>query len=200
MQKIHGKGVELLRGLDQPAQDGIGINLEHPRCASDAQPLGQTRDDTHDELHRGTLAVTERAMGFRERALAGDALQLAPGLAAGMTIRADVAAAEPAMVGTIWLGTEVGARIDRPSATSGERDYGRWRAGRLASCLGPLRTGLAERFVEEPREGLRLFGAFTPGLVGLEGPVRCGPGMVGRPEMDHEENQHESNQQELVKQ
>jgi hypothetical protein len=179
--------VQLLRGLDQPAQDGIGINLEHPRRASDAQPLGQTRDDTHDELHRGTLAVKDRAMGFREIALAGDALQLAPGLAAGMTIRADVAAAEPAMVGTIRSRTEVRARIDSPSAPSGERDHGRWRAGRLASCLGPLRTGLAERFVEEPSEGLRLFGAFTLGLIGLKGPVRCGPGMVGPPEMDHEE-------------
>src|SRR5262252_4386389 len=116
MQKICGKGVELLRGLDQPAQDGIGINLEHPRRASDAQPLGQTRDDTHDELHQGPLAVKDRAMGCREIALAGDALQLAPGLAAGMTIRADVAAAEPAMVGTIRSRTEVGARIDSPSA------------------------------------------------------------------------------------
>src|SRR5262245_57675871 len=169
MQKIRGKGVELLRGLDQPAQDGIGIDLEHPRRVSDAQPLGQTRDDTHDELHQGTLAVKDRAIGFREIALAGDALQLAPGLAAGMTVRADVAAAEPAMVGTIQLGTEVCVHVDRPSATSSERDHGRWRAaGRLASCLGPLRTGLAERFVEEPSEGLWLFGAFSPGLIGLE--------------------------------
>src|SRR4029450_8059056 len=47
---------------------------------------------------------------------------------------------------------------------------------------------------------LRLCVSFTPALVGLEGPVRCGPGMVGPPEMDHEENQHESDQQELVKQ
>jgi len=106
---------------------------------------------------------------------------------------------EREMVGTIRLGTEVCVRVDRPSATSGEVDHRRWRAGRLVSCLGPLRPGLAERFVEEPSEGLRLFGAFTPGLFELEGPVRCGPGMVGSPEMDNEENQHESDQQELVK-
>src|SRR5262249_31689281 len=80
-----------------------------------------------------------------------------------------------------------------------ERDYGRWRAGRLASCIGPQRIGLAERFVEEPSEGFWLFGAFTPGLVGLEGPVKYGPGMVRPPEMDHKENQHESDQEELVK-
>jgi hypothetical protein len=114
-------------------------------------------------------------------------LQLAPGLTAGMTVRADVAAAEPAMVRTIRLGTEVGVRVDRPSATSGEGDH-RWGRSRcLGASISRLLTGLAERFVEEPSEGLRLFGAFTLGLIGLKGPVRCGPGMVGPPEMDHEE-------------
>jgi hypothetical protein len=143
--------------------------------------------------------VKDRAMGCRERALAGDAWQLTPGLAAGMTVSADVAAAESAMGGTIRLGTAVGVRVDRPSATSGEGDH-RWGRSRgLGASMSPLLTGLAERFVEEPSEGLRLFGALTPGLIGLQGPVRCGPGMVGPPEMDHEENQHESDQQELGK-
>jgi hypothetical protein len=131
--------------------------------------------------------------------MAGHTLKLLPRLATGMSIGADVAAAEPTVIGAIWSRTEVCVGVDNPSATSGKCDHGRWRAGRLAPCIGPLRTGLAERFVEKPREGLRLFGAFTPGLVGLEGPVRCGPGMVRPPDIDHEENQHESDQEELVK-
>src|SRR5215510_13562941 len=107
MQKIRGKGVELLRGLDPPAQDGIGIDLEHPRCASDTQSLGQTRDHAHDELPRGALAVKDRAMRLREIALARDTLQLPSGLATGMPIRADIAAAKPAAVRAIRSGTEV---------------------------------------------------------------------------------------------
>ena len=125
MQKIRGKGVQLLRSLDQPAQDGIGIDLEAPCRASDAQTLGQTRDDTHDELHRGTLAVKECAMGFREIAVAGDALQLAPGLAARMPIRTEVATAEPPMVGAIWSGAEVRLGVDNAPTSAGEVDKGR---------------------------------------------------------------------------
>jgi hypothetical protein len=199
MEKIRGKGLQLLGGLHQPPQHCIGIDLEDARRAPDTQPLSETRDDAHDEVGRGVFTMKNRAVGLREIPVTGDTLQLTPGLTAGMPISADVATAESAMVETIRSRTEVCARIDSPSATSGERDHGRWRAGRLASCSAPLRTGLAERFVEEPSEGLRLFGALTPGLVELEGPVRCGPGMVGPPDMEHEENQHESDQQELVK-
>lgn len=104
------------------------------------------------------------------------------------------------MIGAIRSRTEVRVRVDSPSATSAERDHGRWQAGRLGSCIGHLLTGLAEQFVNEPSEGFRLFGAFTPALVGLEEPVRCGPGMAGPPDMDHEENQHESDQEDLAKQ
>src|SRR5215831_18567261 len=200
MQKICGNGVELLCGLDQPAQDSIGIYLEHPRRASDAQPLGQTRDDTHDELQRGTLAVKDRAMGFREIALAGDALQLPPGLATGMPIGADIAAAQPAMVGTIRLWTEVRVGVDSPSATSGITDDRRWEAWRLGLRSGCLFTGCAQRFVEEAREGFGLFHTSASTLMGLGG--RCGrTRRVVRPHDVHEEaDQHESDQQEWVKQ
>jgi hypothetical protein len=106
--------------------------------------------------------------------MAGNTPKRLPRLATGMPIGAEVATAEPAVIGAIWSRTEVRVRVDSPSATSGERDHGRWRAGRLASCIGHPLTGCAERFVDEPSEGFRLFGAFTPGLVGLEGPVRWG--------------------------
>ena len=39
--------------------------------------------------------MKHRAMGFVEIPLTRDTLQLAPGLAAGMAIRAEVAASEP---------------------------------------------------------------------------------------------------------
>jgi hypothetical protein len=50
VQKVGGKGFELLGGLHQPTQDRIGIELEDPGRAPDTQTFGQTRDDAHDEL------------------------------------------------------------------------------------------------------------------------------------------------------
>ena len=49
--------------------------------------------------------MQERAIGFRGIAVAGDALQLAPELAARMPIRADVTMSAPALIGAIGSGT-----------------------------------------------------------------------------------------------
>jgi hypothetical protein len=50
VQKIGRKGVQLLGGFHQPAQDGIGVDLEDPRRPSDASTFGQTRDDVYNAL------------------------------------------------------------------------------------------------------------------------------------------------------
>jgi hypothetical protein len=50
VEKIRRKGVQLLRGLHEPAQHGVGVDLKDPRRASDAQTFGQTRHDAYDEL------------------------------------------------------------------------------------------------------------------------------------------------------
>src|SRR5437879_6572159 len=118
----------------------MGIDLEHPRRAADPQTLGQTRDNAHDELHRGALTVKDRAMGFREIAVAGDALQLPPGLAAGMPVRPDIAAAEPAAVRTIRSGTAMRPRLDSPPTASGKGDHGRGCAWRRGAFVGSLHT------------------------------------------------------------
>jgi len=121
-----GKGFELLGGLHQPPEDRIRIDFEHPRCALDAQAFSQTREDTHDELHRGAFAMKDRAVGFVVVSVAGDTLQLPPGTATGMPIGTQVAASEPAMVGTIQGPTEVRLGVDSPLASAGEADEGRW--------------------------------------------------------------------------
>src|SRR6266508_3745294 len=99
------------------------------------------------------------AVGLVEIPVTGNTLKLAPGLAAGMPMRADVAAPEPAIVGTIGIGTEVRSGGDSAPASSREGDEGRWRAGRLEAGIGPVLTGLAQRFVDEPGERLGFFGA-----------------------------------------
>src|SRR5262245_12596525 len=138
--------------------------------------------------------MEHRPTGFREVAVAGDTLQLSPGLAARMAISTDVAVSKSAVIGAIRLWTEVRRRVDNPSATSGEGDHRRGRTRRLRTSVGPLLTGRAERFVAEADEGFGFFGAFASGRIGLAGSVRGSPGIVGPPDMGDEADQHESDQ------
>ncbi len=59
------------------------------------------------------------AMGFGEIPVAGDTLQLAPGLATGMAISKEVGASEPTVIGTILIRTEMARRVDSALASSG---------------------------------------------------------------------------------
>src|SRR5262245_32716654 len=138
-------------------------------------------------------------MGCREIALAGDALQLAPGLAAGMTVRADVAAAKPAVIGTIMIRTEMPPGVDRASAPPGEEHHRRRRAGGRGRRIDSLLTRFAERFVDISRERFGFFGAFASGFTWLEGRPGRGSWMSRPPDMRHEAHQHESDQEELIK-
>jgi hypothetical protein len=92
--------------------------------------------------------VEERAVRLREIAVARDTLQLAPGLAAGVPIRTDVAASEPAVIGAIVIWTEVLRGVDGASASSDERDDRRGLTGCLGACIDSPLAGLAQRFVE----------------------------------------------------
>jgi hypothetical protein len=92
--------------------------------------------------------MKERAVGFVEVSVAGDTLQLPPGTATGMPIGAEVAASEPAMVGTIRGRTEVRLGVVSPLASAGEADEGRWEVQRLGACCGPLFTGFTKRFMD----------------------------------------------------
>ena len=98
--------------------------------------------------------MKDRAVGFGEVSLTGDTLQLPPGLATWMAIGADLAAAQPAMIGAIRLWTEVRAGVDSPSAILGVTDDRWWEARRLGLRIGCLFTGCAQRFVDEPGKGL----------------------------------------------
>ena len=138
--------------------------------------------------------MKDRAVRLRKIALAGDTLQLPPGLATGMPIGADVAASEPAVVGAIGIRTEVRLGVDGAPASSGEGDDRRGRTGCLGACIGSLLTGLAQRFVDQPGKGLGFFGAFASGLIGREGRLGRGAWDVGPPDMDEEADEDESDQ------
>ena len=90
--------------------------------------------------------MAKRASGLREIALARDALELTPGLAAGMTVGADIAAAEPAVIRAIVIGTKMPRGIDgaprpRVKMIIGGGEPGAW--GRVSSaCAHASHSGL----------------------------------------------------------
>jgi len=111
-----------------------------------------------------------------------------------MPIGADVATAEPAMIGAILIRTEVPRGVDRAPTSAGEDHHRRGRAGSLGMRIGSLLTRFAERFVDISRERFGLFGALAAGFIGLERHLGCGTSRVRPPDMNKEADQHESDQ------
>jgi hypothetical protein len=87
--------------------------------------------------------MKHRAVRLIKVAVARDTLQLPPGLAPGMTIGADVTAAEPAAVRTIRSGTEMPRGVDSASASPGEDHHRRGRAGGLGTQIDSVLTRFA---------------------------------------------------------
>ena len=120
------KGPQLVGGLHQPLQHRVRVDLEHARRPPDAQAFGQARDDPHDEVDRGALAMQERAEGLEKIAATGDAQQLSPGTTTGMAIGPEIAPADPAPVGTVWVGAEMRGGIHLAAASSRHDDARGW--------------------------------------------------------------------------
>src|SRR5262249_41401470 len=143
------EGAQLLRRLHEPVQHGVRVHLEHPRGASDAHALSQTRDDPYDEVNRHTLTVKERAEALEKIAATGDTQQLPPGAAIGMTIGVEIAPAHPAAIGTVRVRAEVRRGVDLGAAPPRGHDAG-WRSGRGLRMGGAsVLTGVAVRLCEE---------------------------------------------------
>ena len=108
----------MVRGLDQPRQHGVGIDLEHPRHGTDAQPFRQRAHRPHQEVGGDALAIQRRAVGLQEIALAGRAVPLPPGAAVGMAVGLEIAVPHPAIVGTVGMGAELGGGVDLARAAA----------------------------------------------------------------------------------
>src|SRR5262249_10517508 len=144
--------------------------------------------------------MQQRAVGLIKIAVARHTLQLPPGLATRVPIGADIAAAEPAVIGTILSRTEMPRGVDRASAPPGKKHHRRGRAGDHGTRIDSLLTRIAEWFVDISRERFGLCGAFASGCAWLEGRLGRGSWMTRPPDMHHEAHQHESDQEELVQQ
>jgi len=135
VQEVLGEGAQLLRYLDEPLQHGIGINLEHPCCASDAQPFGSSRHYAHNEFDRCALAMKQRAEGLQKVTATGDAQPLPPLAPTGMAVGAQIPQSHPAPIRTIRMRTAMMRGIHLAfSATCGGNPWG-WSSRRRA-CGG----------------------------------------------------------------
>ena len=166
-QEVAGKGVQLLGGLHQPVQHGVGGHLKDPGSGANPQTLRQARQHPDDQLHGDLLAMQERAMMLREIPLARGALELAPGAAIGMAVGAQIAPPEPAAIATARVGTEV-LRGVHSTRTSGGRRHGvRWHWRRRLGKRGLSLTQSARRPLGQSSKRLGLLGTCTFGLERL---------------------------------
>src|SRR5207244_11745774 len=86
-------------------------------------------------LHRPLLAMEDRAVMLRERALARGPLAVAPRSATGLAIRTEIAQSSPAALATTAVGTKVPRGVHRAGTPRG-RGHG------VGSC-GRGRVGLS---------------------------------------------------------
>src|SRR5882672_11554382 len=98
MEEIPGKGLEMVRHLDQPCKHGVGIDLEHPGDGADAQTFRQRAHRPHQLLGRDAFAMERRAVGLLEIALASRAVELPPGATTRMAVGTEIAQPYPAPI------------------------------------------------------------------------------------------------------
>jgi hypothetical protein len=107
-----------------------------------------------------------------------------------MAVGADIAQAEPAMIGAIGIGTEMPRRIDGAFAATGEGDD-RWRCpGGLGMRVDTVLTGLTQGLLDISGKGFGFFRALTSGFYGFSRGWRSGPTRIGPPDMDDEADQY----------
>jgi hypothetical protein len=116
-----------------------------------------------------------------------------------MAIGADVTEAEPAMIGTRGVGTEMSMGVDRAWSPPRQDDERGGGARGLGPRLGACFTGLAQRFVDVARERFGRSGALLAGLVRFDGRRRCRFRIIVTPEEDEQVDQHQDYQEEFVK-
>ena len=118
VEEILREGCRMIRYLDQPCQDRVGIDFEHPGDGTNAQPFRQRAHRPHQLLGRDAFAMERRAVGLLEIAPTACAMQLAPQSTAGMTVGRDLAQAKPAAIRPGGIGTEMPGGVDLAPASA----------------------------------------------------------------------------------
>src|SRR5215813_6941440 len=138
------------------------VDLEHPCGAPDAHAFGQARDDAHDELDRGALAMKDGAKGLEKKAATDDTQQLPPGATIGMAIGAEIAPADPAPIRTVGIGAEMVRGVDLTVASSRHDEARGWGCRGVWVGGARIGTGVAVRLGGEAHKGFQLAAALAP--------------------------------------
>ena len=178
----------------------VGVDLEHPCGAPDAQAFGQARDDAHDELDGSALAMKQCAEGLQKVAATGDAQQLPPWAPTGMAVGAQIPQAYLAPIRTIRMRTEMLRGVHLAfSATCGGDPWG-WRSRRGdRGGLPSLLTRGARGLVGKASKRFRSARALTRGWNWGGWRVPSRPTFAGPDHMEHDEEPHENDQRQLIK-
>src|SRR5262249_45820617 len=198
-QEVLGEGGGVLGHLDQPRQDGIGVNFKHPGHGTDAEPFRQCAHRPHQQIGWHTLAMQRRAMGLLEIATTARAIHLAPRSTAGMAIGTDIAPSPPALIRTVRMRAEMlrGVYLARSSARG---DHAGWRAtGRLGGMLEGMLTGSTVGLCGEARKGGGLTVALWRWGCGLQCRRVRGSGVAWPRSLEHDAQPHQGDQHQLVK-
>src|SRR5215468_8474783 len=99
--------MQLLSALPQPLAHRVGGHLAHASRGANAQPFRQACQHVDDALHRGVLAMKNRAVVLRKIAVARRAVQLSPGTTTGMSVGPQVVQPPPPSIVTSGVGTKM---------------------------------------------------------------------------------------------
>src|SRR5688572_13253720 len=112
MQVIARELLQMCSCLDQPAQDGIRIGFKDASDRSDTDTLSQSGDGPYQLVGINSLVVKRGPHGFEEIAAAAQTHHLSPTTSIGVAIGSDITEADPAVVRTGEMRTEVASGID----------------------------------------------------------------------------------------
>ena len=97
------------------------------------------------------------------------------------SIGADVATAEPTMIGAIWIGAEVRLGVDGVPTSSGEADEGRGCARRFGAGIGPCAQASHSGVRISPGTGLGSLERLRRRLLDARDGWGIGSGLSGNP-------------------
>jgi hypothetical protein len=132
----------VLRGVNQPAQDSIRIDLKDASHSTDAEAFVQSRESPHPRVGIDLLAVKWGAVRLEEIPVAAQTHELAPAASGGMTVGADITEADPAVIRTGGMRAKMAGSIDLAATASGQVHTGWRRAGYVRLRPDWLRTRL----------------------------------------------------------
>ena len=107
--------------------------------------------------------MKNRAEGLEKRAATGDTQQLPPGTTIGMAIGAEIAPADPAAIGTVWVRAEMGGGVDLASSPPRGHDARGWGVAGLWAKVASVLTGVAVRLFGEALKRCEVAVALAPG-------------------------------------